>query len=179
MNDKLFKKLSQIKIVVSDVDGILTDGTIIVSKNQEFKAFHVEDALATSLLKLANIPVSFISARVSEATTARLDELKIKHYFQGYINKVSALDKIIDIYDINYGDVLYIGDGFVDIPVMERVGFSVSVPNAHAEVKELADFVTKKSGGEGVLVEIVKYILKSKGIYDNVFEKMRKDIYGD
>ncbi len=179
MNDKLFKKLSQIKIVVSDVDGILTDGTIIVSKNQEFKAFHVEDALATSLLKLANIPVSFISARVSEATTARLDELKIKHYFQGYINKVSALDKIIDIYDINYGDVLYIGDGFVDIPVMERVGFSISVPNAHAEVKELADFVTKKSGGEGVLVEIVKYILKSKGIYDNVFEKMRKDIYGD
>jgi len=177
MNEKFLKKLSQIKIVISDVDGILTDGTISVSKNQEFKTFHVEDALATSLLKLADIPVSFISARVSEATTARLDELKIKHYFQGYINKVSALDKILDIYNLNYNDVLYIGDGFVDIPVMEKVGFSISVPNAHLEVKEFSDFVTKKSGGEGVLVEVTKYLLKSKGIYDHIFQKMRKEIY--
>jgi len=177
MNEKSLKKLSQIKIVVSDVDGILTDGTIAVSKNQEFKTFHVEDALGTSLLKLADIPVSFISARVSEATTARLDELKIKHYFQGYINKVSALDKIIKIYNLDYQDVLYIGDGFVDIPVMEKVGFSVSVPNAHLEVKEFADFVTQKSGGEGVLVEVAQYLLKSKGIYGSVFKKMRNEIY--
>jgi 3-deoxy-D-manno-octulosonate 8-phosphate phosphatase (KDO 8-P phosphatase) len=177
MNEKAFKKLSQIKIVVSDVDGILTDGTISVSKNQEFKTFHVEDALGTSLLKLADIPISFISARVSEATTARLDELKIKHYFQGYINKVSALDKIIEIYNLDYQDVLYIGDGFVDIPVMEKVGFSISVPNAHLEVKEYADFITKKSGGEGVLVEIAQYLLKSKGIYERVFEKMRNELY--
>ena len=177
MNEKSLKKLSQIKIVISDVDGILTDGTISVSKNQEFKTFHVEDALGTSLLKLADIPVSFISARVSEATTARLDELKIKHYFQGYINKVSALDKIIEIYNLDYQDVLYIGDGFVDIPVMEKVGFSISVPNAHLEVKEYADFITKKSGGEGVLVEIAQYLLKSKGIYERVFEKMRNELY--
>jgi len=177
MNEKDFKKLSQIKIVVSDVDGILTDGTISVSKNQEFKTFHVEDALGTSLLKLADIPISFISARVSEATTARLDELKIKHYFQGYINKVSALDKIVEIYNLDYQDILYIGDGFVDIPVMEKVGFSISVPNAHLEVKEYADFITKKSGGEGVLVEIAQYLLKSKGIYERVFEKMRNEIY--
>ena len=177
MNEKSLKKLSQIKIVVSDVDGILTDGTISVSKNQEFKTFHVEDALGTSLLKLADIPVSFISARVSEATTARLDELKIKHYFQGYINKVSALDKIIEIYNLDYQDVLYVGDGFVDIPVMEKVGFSISVPNAHLEVKEFADFVTQKSGGEGVLVEVAQHLLKSKGIYDHVFKKMRNEIY--
>ena len=177
MNEKSLKKLSQIKIVVSDVDGILTDGTISISKNQEFKTFHVEDALGTSLLKLADIPISFISARVSEATTARLDELKIKHYFQGYINKVSALDKIIEIYNLDYQDVLYIGDGFVDIPVMEKVGFSISVPNAHLEVKEFADFITEKSGGEGVLVEIAQYLLKSKGIYERVFEKMRNEIY--
>ena len=177
MNEKDFKKLSQIKIVVSDVDGILTDGTISVSKNQEFKTFHVEDALGTSLLKLADIPISFISARVSEATTARLDELKIKHYFQGYINKVSALDKIIEIYNLDYQDVLYVGDGFVDIPVMEKVGFSISVPNADLEVKEYADFITKKSGGEGVLVEIAQYLLKSKGVYERVFEKMRNEIY--
>ena len=71
MNENTKKKLSQIQLIVSDVDGILTDGTISVSKNQEFKTFHVEDALATSLLKLADIPVSFISARVSEATTAK------------------------------------------------------------------------------------------------------------
>ena len=177
MNEKLLKKLSQIKIVISDVDGILTDGTISVSKNQEFKTFHVEDALATSLLKLADIPVSFISARVSEATTTRLDELKIKHYFQGYINKVVALDKILGIYNFDYKDVLYIGDGFVDIPVMEKVLVSVSVPNAHPEVKDASDIVTNKSGGEGVLVEVAQNLLKAKGIYDKVFEKMRREIY--
>jgi 3-deoxy-D-manno-octulosonate 8-phosphate phosphatase (KDO 8-P phosphatase) len=177
MNESLLKKLSKIKMVVSDVDGILTDGTIIVSKNSEYKTFHVEDALGTSLLKLANIPISFISARNSEATTARLNELKIEHIFQGYVNKLAALDKIISIYSIECKDILYIGDGFVDMPVMEKVGFSISVPNAHSEVKELADFVTKKSGGQGVLVEIVQYLLKSKGIYDDVFNKMRKHIY--
>jgi len=177
MNERSLKKLSKIKIVVSDVDGILTDGTISVSKNQEFKTFHVEDALATSLLKLADIPVSFISARISEATTSRLNELKIKHYFQGYINKLSALDKIVEIYNIEYKDILYLGDGFVDIPVMEKVGFSISVPNAHKEVKECADFITKKSGGEGVLVEVAQYLLKSKGIYEHIFKKMRKEIY--
>tara|TARA_B100001123_G_scaffold448156_1_gene608095 strand:+ start:152 stop:691 length:540 start_codon:yes stop_codon:yes gene_type:complete len=178
MNEKLLKKLSKIKIIVSDVDGILTDGTILVSKNSEYKTFHVEDALGTGLLKLANIPISFISARVSKATTERLKELKIEHVFQGYVNKLSALDKILDIYDVDYQDVLYIGDGFVDMPVMEKVGFSISVPNAHLEVKELADFVTIKSGGMGVLVEIVQHVLKSKDIYDTVFNKMRKEIYG-
>ena len=88
MNEHLLNKLSKIKIVVSDVDGILTDGTIIVSKNQEFKTFHVEDALGTRLLELADIPVAFISARKSEATSARLNELKIKDVYQGYLNKL-------------------------------------------------------------------------------------------
>jgi len=177
MNEEQLKKLSKIKMLVSDVDGILTDGTILVSGSQEFKTFHVEDALATSLLHLAEIPVSFISARKSKATSTRLDELKIKHYFQGYLNKVSALNKIVSIYNLDYEDILYIGDGFVDIPVMDRVGFSVSVPNAHEEVKQEADFVTKKVGGTGVLVEVVKYLLKSKGIYDETLTKMRNRIY--
>ena len=177
MNKNLLQKLSKIKMVVSDVDGILTDGTITVSKNTEFKTFHVEDALATSLLRLANIPISFISARHSEATTARLNELKVKHIFQGYINKMSALDKIIDLYNLQYNDILYIGDGYVDMPVMEKVGFSVSVPNGHSEVKELANYVTIKSGGQGVLVEVVQNLLKAKGIYDDIFKKMKKHIY--
>jgi len=179
MNEKLLKKISKVKIVISDVDGILTDGRILVSGNQEFKTFHVEDALATSLLHLANIPISFISARESEATTVRLDELKIKHYYQGGLNKLSSLEKICDIYNLKYEDVLYVGDGFVDIPVMEKVGMSISVPNAHIEVKEVADFITKKSGGEGVLVEIVKHLLIAKNIYQDTLKKMRTNIYED
>ena len=177
MNDDLLNRLSKIKIVVSDVDGILTDGTIIVSKGQEFKTFHVEDALGTRLLELAEIPISFISARESEATTARLNELKIKNVYQGYLNKLHALDKILKLYNLKKEHVLYIGDGYVDMPVMEEVGFSISVPNAHDEVKKLADFVTKKSGGEGVMVEVAKYVLKSKGIYNQIFEKMKQYIY--
>ena len=177
INDSHLKKLSKIKILISDVDGILTDGRILVSDQSEFKFFHVEDALATSLLNLADIPISFISARFSNATKTRLDELKIKHYFQGYLNKVKALDKIIGIYNLKYEDVLYIGDGLVDIPVMEKVGFSITVPNAHSEVKDQADFITEKYGGAGVLVEITRYLLKSKGIYNQTLLKMRNQIY--
>ena len=177
MKEDLLDRLSKIKIVVSDVDGILTDGTIIISKDQEFKTFHVEDALGTRLLELADIPISFISARESEATSKRLNELKIKNVYQGYLNKLHALDKILKIYNLKKKDVLYIGDGYVDMPVMEEVGFSISVPNAHDEVKSLADFVTEKSGGQGVMVEVAKYVLKSKGIYDQVFSQMKKYIY--
>ena len=177
MKEDLLDRLSKIKIVVSDVDGILTDGTIIISKDQEFKTFHVEDALGTRLLELADIPISFISARESEATSKRLNELKIKNVYQGYLNKLHALDKILKIYNLKKKDVLYIGDGYVDMPVMEEVGFSISVPNAHDEVKSLADFVTEKSGGQGVMVEVAKYILKSKGIYNQVFSQMKKYIY--
>ena len=177
MKEDLLDRLSKIKIVVSDVDGILTDGTIIISKDQEFKTFHVEDALGTRLLELADIPISFISARESEATSKRLNELKIKNVYQGYLNKLHALDEILKIYNLKKKDVLYIGDGYVDMPVMEEVGFSISVPNAHDEVKSLADFVTEKSGGQGVMVEVAKYILKSKGIYNQVFSQMKKYIY--
>ena len=177
MKEYLLDRLSKIKIVVWDVDGILTDGTIIISKDQEFKTFHVEDALGTRLLELADIPISFISARESEATSKRLNELKIKNVYQGYLNKLHALDKILKIYNLKKKDVLYIGDGYVDMPVMEEVGFSISVPNAHDEVKSLADFVTEKSGGQGVMVEVAKYVLKSKGIYNQVFSQMKKYIY--
>ena len=94
--DSIFKAaLSNTKIIVSDVDGILTDGTLFISSNSEFKRFHVDDGVAASLTKLAKIPLSFISARKSEATTRRLKELGIKHYFVGYLNKVEALDEIL------------------------------------------------------------------------------------
>ena len=95
----------------------------------------------------------------------------------GYEESPLEDDKILDKYHLKYDDVLYIGDGFVDIPVMEKVLVSVSVPNAHPEVKEVSDIVTNKSGGEGVLVEVAQNLLKAKGIYDKVFEKMRKEIY--
>ena len=177
MNEDLLNKLAKIKMVVSDVDGILTDGTIIVSKDQEFKTFHVEDALGIRLLDLASIPVAFISARKSDATTARLNELKISNVYQGYLNKLDALHQILELYNLSREDILYIGDGYVDLPVMQEVGFSISVPNAHDEVKDFSDFVTDKSGGQGVMVEVAKLILKSKGVYEDVFSKMKKNIY--
>ena len=103
--------------------------------------------------------------------------MKIKDVYQGYLNKLHALDKILKKHKIKKEHVLYIGDGYVDIPVMEKVGFSISVPNAHKEVKDFADYVTEKYGGQGVIVEVAQYLLKSKGIYKQVFNKMKKYIY--
>ena len=179
MDSILTEALSNIKIIVSDVDGILTDGTLFISSDSEFKRFHVDDGVAVSLARLAGIPLSFISARKSDATTTRLKELGIKHYFVGYLNKVEALDEVLKIFELSYDDVLYIGDGLVDIPVLERAGCKVTVPNAMKKVKEVANWITTTRGGEGVLLEVVSELLKAKEIYDDTLDDMRRKIYKD
>ena len=174
----LKNKIKKIKLIISDVDGVLTDGTIFIGDDgTEFKRFNVEDGTGAAFARLASIPIVLISGRDSKATSIRANELKIEHCFQGNLDKIDPYKKVCKIYDVNPEEIAYIGDGLIDIPVMLKSGFSVAPLNAHDPVKDIADYITKKSGGEGVLREVVELILIKQGIYDKMIDKMKKKIY--
>ena len=176
-NNASQKKIKDIKLLVSDVDGVLTDGTIYIgSDGTEFKNFSVEDGAGAAYARMAGLPIALISGRFSLCTLLRSKEMGIKHCYQGNLNKLEAYGELLSMYRLSDKQVAYIGDGLIDIPVMLKSGFSVSPQNAHQSVKDIADYITEKSGGEGVLREVVELILKEQEIYNDVLEKMKKKI---
>ncbi len=178
MNDQLQASVSQVKAIFMDVDGILTDGSIYVGADDlELKRFTVEDGMGRALARQANLPLALISGRNSEATIARARQLKIEDVYQGCMNKLEPFEMLLDKFGLGAHEVAYIGDGFIDLPVMERVGVPVSVPNAHPLVKKAAVYITKRSGGQGVLREVVEWILTHQGRFDEVLAGLRATIY--
>jgi len=178
MESHLKNKIDNISLIVSDVDGVLTDGSIFIgSDGTEFKQFNVEDGAGAAFARLASIPIVLISGRESKSTTIRARELKIKHCFQGSLDKTTPYKEVCEIYNVDPENIAYIGDGLIDIPVMLKSGLAIAPENAHESVKEISDYVTQKKGGEGVLREVVELILKGKDIYDKTLEDMKQKIY--
>ena len=179
MENKLSqKKIKDIKLLVSDVDGVLTDGTIYIgSDGTEFKNFSVEDGAGAAYARMANLPIALISGRFSPCTLLRSKEMGIEHCYQGKLNKVDAYEELKEIFNVSDNQIAYIGDGLIDIPLLKRVGFSCSVPGAHEKVKPLCDYITSRQGGRGAFREVVELILTQKGIYDKVYEKMQSETY--
>lgn len=171
--------IKKIKLIISDVDGVITDGAIYLASNgEEFKQFTVEDGAGVAFSKLAGIPVAFISGRFSLATTYRMQEMNIDYCLQGSLNKLKPYEKLKNIYNVTDEEVAYIGDGMIDVPVMEKVGFPVAVENAHPYVKSIARHTTKTSGGKGALRELVELILTAQGLYETTLQKMKTKVYG-
>ena len=177
MNPDLKAKLKQIKLIISDVDGILTDGSMFIGDGIELKQFTVEDGAGAAFSRLAGIPIALISGRYSKATEIRANEMKIEHCYQGSLDKLTPFAEICKFYKVSPNQVAYIGDGLIDIPVMEKVEISVTVPHSHPLVKEVAVHETKLSGGQGVLREVVEWILNAQDRHKEVLEEMRKNIY--
>tara|TARA_Y100000996_G_C22456405_1_gene616136 strand:- start:393 stop:950 length:558 start_codon:yes stop_codon:yes gene_type:complete len=172
------KKIKDIRFVLSDVDGVLTNGSLYVgSDGTEYKQFHVEDHSGIALLKFAGINVGLLSARFSKSTSIRAKEMNIDTCIQGTLNKSKELRGICARNNVGKKNIAYIGDGLVDIPVMEQVGLSIAVNNADDLVKSTSDLVTLKNGGEGVLKEVAKFILLEQNKYELAFNKMRDKVY--
>ena len=154
-----------IKLIISDVDGILTDGTIYLGNDgTEFKKFNVEDGAGSAYARMANIPIALISGRFSLCTLLRSKEMGIEHCYQGKLNKLDSYEKLKKIYNVSDNQIAYIGDGLIDIPVLEKVGLPCTVPDAHLKVKNISKYITQKKGGAGAFMEIVEMILIKKGI---------------
>ena len=174
----LISKANKIKLIITDVDGVLTDGKIYIDNNKnEIKNFHVDDGAGAALARLANIPVAFLSGRYSESTSIRAKELKILFCIQGVLDKITAYKEIISHYKLKKENVCYIGDGLIDIPPIIESGLSITVPNAHSKIKNISDYITSKSGGEGVLLEVVELILDKQNRLEKIMDNMIKKIY--
>jgi 3-deoxy-D-manno-octulosonate 8-phosphate phosphatase (KDO 8-P phosphatase) len=164
--------MSRIKVLVLDVDGVLTDGSIYVSDlGHEMKAFNSRDGHGIKLLQRAGIEVAIITGRVSKALEHRAHELGIKHVIQNAKDKKPALLKLSEDMHIDTRDMAYMGDDVVDLPAMALCSVSFAPADAMEFVKERSSHVTLLPGGRGAVREAIEHILKIEGLYDEVMKR--------
>jgi len=161
-----------IKILLVDVDGVLTDGTIIYTHaGDEIKAFHSRDGLGLRLLQEAGVEVGIITARSSEAVTRRAKDLKLTHVYQGIREKLVVYEEILKKLNLSAAEVGYMGDDWLDLPLLTRVGFAVTVSDAVPEVKKVSHYITRRPGGRGAVREVCDLIIEAKGMYQNLLAR--------
>ena len=175
---RLDKKLKKIKLFALDVDGVLTNGSIFIgSDGSEMKQFAIEDSTGAAFAHSAGLELALLSGRYSKATDLRSKELKIKVCHQGILNKLDYLNEVIEKLSLSMDEVAYAGDSYVDVPVIKAVGLGVAVADAHEVALKSADYITRRKGGEGVMLEMVELILKSQGKFDTMIKNMEKKVY--
>lgn len=164
---KLRDIAKQIQLLILDVDGVLTDGRIILDNGgNEFKAFHVRDGHGIKMLVKAGIRVAIITGRYSKIVERRARELGISEVYQRCHDKTVAFEHIIGKYGLTESDVAYVGDDIVDVPIFKRVGMPIAVNDAADEAKQFALWITAKSGGKGAVREISDFLLRAKGLWE-------------
>jgi len=164
--------LKAIELLVLDVDGVLTDGRIITHQDgSESKCFHVLDGHGIRMWQRAGLKVALLSGRASPATARRAQELGIQHVIQDCKFKLPALQQLLAELGLAAERTAYVGDDVMDLPVIRYVGFGAAVANAVEEVKEYADYVTTRRGGEGAVREVIEYILKGSGRWAGLMER--------
>jgi len=154
------KKNKKIKLLILDVDGVMTDGSIIYdSQGNEYKIFNVLDGTGIELVKRAGIKVAIVTGRKSSIVERRANELDIEDVYQGINNKALVLKELLIKYNVNLSEVCAVGDDILDIGLLKKVGFPVAVRNAASSVKKIAKYVTKTSGGKGAVREVAEMII--------------------
>jgi 3-deoxy-D-manno-octulosonate 8-phosphate phosphatase (KDO 8-P phosphatase) len=158
-----------IKLIILDVDGVLTDGQIIyTSEGQEIKNFNVRDGFGIRLAHRAGIKTAIISARQSNVITQRAKELEITEIHQNALQKLPAYEQILKLHELTDKQVAYMGDDLIDLPILRRVGLAVAVADAVPEVRQAAHYVTLNPGGKGAVRELIELILKAQGCWEKV-----------
>jgi 3-deoxy-D-manno-octulosonate 8-phosphate phosphatase (KDO 8-P phosphatase) len=171
-------KIKDIKLLILDVDGVLTDGSIIYDDNGvEIKVFSVKDGLGIRLLMEAGINLCIATGRSSNALNNRCKNLGIVHIFDGVSDKAAILDLILDRVGVSAHEVAFIGDDLPDLALMQMVGLSIAVADAHKTVLENADMVTSAKGGAGAVREACEAILKAQGLWENILERFYNASY--
>ena len=158
------KKAIRVTLLLSDVDGVLTDGRVILnSDGSESKQFHVRDGVGIMWAQRVSLKVGLLSARISAATTQRAAQLKIPLVVQGAESKLKAYEKILKKNHLTDADVAYIGDDLIDLPVLSRVGLSAAPADAVLTVRKSVDWVSTCPGGAGAVRELVELVLRAQG----------------
>jgi len=196
-------RAKKIKLLLFDVDGVLTDGKIwifpapagaqqtaqrhaaeqggqggfgLVSQSMiEAKGFHAHDGTAISLARLAGIKTGLITKRISETVALRARDLKLEHVHQGIQDKLTVFEEILRQEGLKPAEAAFVGDDVIDLPVMRNCGLAIAVKNARSEVKKEAHFITPHAGGDGALRDAVEYILKAQGQWKRVVSEYTCD----
>jgi 3-deoxy-D-manno-octulosonate 8-phosphate phosphatase (KDO 8-P phosphatase) len=160
----ILEKAANIKLVIFDVDGVLTDGGLFFGDDgQEYKAFYSRDGLGIKMLQRTGVEVGVITARESQVVIHRMKNLGIEHLYQGRLDKIRAYEDMIEKLNVTHAQTAYVGDDVVDLPVMQRVGLAVAVADAHPFVKQHAHWSTQHGGGRGAARDVCELILQAQG----------------
>jgi 3-deoxy-D-manno-octulosonate 8-phosphate phosphatase (KDO 8-P phosphatase) len=163
-DDVIRDKARRVKLLIVDIDGVMTDGRIIYSiYGDELKFFDVQDGFGISLLRRAGIKSVIITAKKSRIVKLRARDMKVAKAYQGHMDKLKPFAKALRKFRVIPEEVCFIGDDLIDIPILKRVGLAVAVPNAVDDVKEHAHLITRKTGGRGAVREVCDMILKVQG----------------
>lgn len=163
VTEDLANKARKIKLLLLDVDGVLTDGRIVYdSRGRDMKFFDVHDGLGVYLLKKSGIPTILITAKGSRAIKPRARDMRVEDVFENISPKTAVLDKILKKYKVDVNEVCFMGDDLVDLCLMKKVGLPIAVFNACPEIKQAAAYITLKVGGRGAVREVAELILKSQ-----------------
>jgi 3-deoxy-D-manno-octulosonate 8-phosphate phosphatase (KDO 8-P phosphatase) len=171
----LLERAREIRLLMMDVDGVLTDGRIIEdNQGREWKSFDVKDGHGIVMAHRAELRTALISGRESETITRRAEELGIHLVFQKIWDKLAVYEKILADTELTHDQVAYIGDDLVDIPLLRRVGLAVAVADAVDEVKAAAHLITQRPGGQGAVREVIELILRAQGHWEPLIERYTK-----
>ncbi len=176
LNGEAGERLKNIRLLLMDVDGVLTDGKLYnvpdaTGKMVETKGFDSQDGIALQWLCWYGIKTGLISGRNSPATAERAAQCKFAYIYQGHIEKIPILEEILADAKLNREEVAYIGDDLTDVVVMRRVGVAIATGNARPEVKRAADIVLEETGGNGAVRAVVEMLLQAKGHWHEILRK--------
>jgi len=162
------ERAKKIKLLILDVDGVLTDGRIIYDNfGDEIKCFNVYDGFGMTLLHRAGIKSVIITAKKTRIVKRRAKDMYVAKVYSNY-EKLKVYEKVIKRFRVKDEETCFIGDDLIDLPVLKRVGLSAAPPEAMEEVKNICHYITKKSGGKGAVREVIEIILKAQGLWDKV-----------
>ncbi len=169
----MINKAKKIKLVIFDVDGVLTDGMMNYGPEGElFKQFNVKDGVGIKLLQQQGIDVAVITAKQSAALSQRMKDLTVRYFYPGCSDKLSAYQQLLAQLSLNHEQVAYVGDDVIDLAVMDTVGLSIAVKDAHAFVKHRADYISHTLGGHGVAREVADLVLAAQFDLNELYTQM-------
>lgn len=165
------EKAADIRLIVFDVDGVLTDGSLYIGDDgQEYKAFHSKDGHGMVMLQQSGVEIAIITGRSSEVVRIRMSSLGIQRVYQGKREKLPAYEELKQITGFSDGQIAYVGDDVVDLPVMTKVGLAIAVQDAHSLTKQHAHWVTPSDGGRGAAREVCELIMDAQGTLQSALQ---------
>ena len=169
MDSTLKERAKKIKLVIFDVDGVMTDGSLFIGDDgQEYKMFNTQDGLGMRLLKKSGVKLAIITGRNSNSVLIRAENLEVDYFYQGIADKKEAFADLIQKTGLKPEECAFMGDDIVDLPPMLKSGLAITVPAGHDEVKKIAHLVTEKIAGYGAVREACDFIMKAQGTYDEI-----------